>query len=257
MKKFSILFRGFSIFSILLLFVFNPLSNVSSEGPNIDLNCVRKLTIEGRADEIEEVCETEDIRYVYTEAPYSECETNALGSGACDIDTEKCLRNYDTQTETIVSFQCSQYVVDKTLCGPQCDPSNPNTQCEVANLLAFSTQVRNGGTPSLEYQCRDVNELQIFGVNMGPVDQAVAKIIRTTLTVIFVVTAVFMGFRILWVLWQISQRDQESFENAQKTLLNALIGLFLMISGIVVVQLLASQFGISGNIFEFTFNPSQ
>ncbi|HEX9804443.1 MAG TPA: hypothetical protein VGA67_02080 [Candidatus Dojkabacteria bacterium] len=248
------------ILSVFVSFSIKVLAQDDGE-TTLDLECVNRLISENRADEINDVCvgsARASVTVLY--APEAKCEEKGL---SCDPETQRCISLTETSSG-LIDHVCIPIYTDNSSC-TDCDPDE-GKRCLIANALAIQQQNflvdKDGnrippgpGSQTEEYQCVDDSNINIFGVNMGPLDIAVAKIVRTIFTVLLGFGGTFTGIRLVLALWGTTQRTTESYENVQKTVLGSLIGLLLSAGGIVLVQLLSSAFGISGNIFEFSFNP--
>lgn len=238
-------------------------TNPSYVSADSDKNGDFRLNIE----EVNDVCSfPADERYKVEFASYTKCKEAGL---TCDYTTHYCVQVTDTTLGGSIDYECDpngQLKIDPSKCGT-CDPLSqvcndpfsctPVQECKMMSQIAYYSAVANGRgfTPSI-WACQDKEQfINLFGLNMGPFDQAVLKIIRTILAGAFAIIGVWSGIVLVFAIWGTTQRTPESFEQIQKTVINALLGLVFMIAGFFVIQFLSGLFGISGNIFAFTYTP--
>lgn len=209
---------------------------------------------------------TDDLEFVFVRdqdcvdngPAFQSCADLARANGHIPNDY-RCLRTDDVTTFPPVSaYECKR-VHDST--GAQCldvdCTIDNNKRCTYVNLFAVEGDAGTVRADIQTWTCVDQDSLfnlNVFGVNMGPADVAMAKISRTAMTGFFVFFAILSTWRFINALWRTTtKREAEAFEDTQKEVRDAILGLIFAGAGIIVVQLFANLFGISGNIFEFTY----
>lgn len=104
----------------------------------------------------------------------------------------------------------------------------------------------------------DIKDTVFFDTNFdGSVDN-LAELIRMAFIVAFgliAVAAAFIGFYGMGV-YSTAGEDDEKVQKAQKAFKNALIGIAVSVFGILIIQVVALMFGISGGITDFSFDIS-
>lgn len=167
------------------------------------------------------------------------------------VETE-CEKGTEGYTCNIENFDSYLNIINDT--GQSFVPDGTSVFDPAADIRSPVAGVGPEFDSGVVFGCRaELSTVNFAGVNLGPPGIALAKIVRSGLTAFFAFVAIFFGFRLVYVFFQISQRNEEAYESAQKTMIDAVIGLILMAIGIVVIQVLSTLFGISGNIFEFSY----
>ncbi len=233
---------------VINVFLFFPTSTLAQD--TVDLECLKRKLFDSSV-----VCDPLPENVSVTVVDPSVCESTP-GYRSCNPE-ERCFRYYDS-LQGIDDIGCVK-VINATGCGSAC---GEDEQCVLVNALSGGIGPVTGMVPELsthnaEYNCVSNTEpgsLNIFGANVGPINQFVPKLLRTGLSVLLGFFGFYALWNIFWAIWDSTTgRSQEKYENAQKTVLNAFMGLFYVIIGLLAVQLLSNLFGISGNIFEFRY----
>jgi hypothetical protein len=172
-----------------------------------------------------------------------------------NLKTDICIQN----TSTIPAGLVKVTIIDPGKCATTC---NADEDCRLINPLVAYSYAPGGPAQTHVWMCvrkEDVGgslHIKMFGVDMGPPHVAIPKLLRTGFTIGLVFFGVYSMYQLFTAIWESATgRKAESYETAQKRVLSALIGVFWVIVGIILVQALASLFGVSGNIFDFNYVP--
>lgn len=240
---------GGFIFTIVVFLGFFAIHFSASAQETVDLECLKRQLFDPSV-----VCTSlpsgESVRVVED----SFCE--AMGGIRTKL-TERCIDYFDG-VDHIVRF----VVVEDAA---KCSCAN-SERCIMVNALSggifpvgFGPVAPFDITTAAEWSCVSALEpgnINILGADLGPLTQVIPKFLRTGFSVLLGFFGFYSLWNIFWAIWDSTTgRSQEKYENAQKTVLDAFMGLFYVIIALVVVQLISSLFGISGNIFEFSYEP--
>ena len=228
------------IFITLLLFLTFAKKSLAAD---VDLKCFKYKFVFSDLD-----CELEDSKdfsYQYQDQQF--CENHGL---SCDWDKEICYLKDDHKSGT-QTLSCLT-VLDSSKCSPACTGSD---QCRLVNPLA-SVSGKSEDWRCVKETVEEAFNLNLFGINFGPPDVAIAKLLRTMFSVVLAIS----GGRIAWVIFMAIwhgalDRKEESFEKSKKTMSDILQGLLWAGIGLVGIQAISTIFGISHNIFEFSYTP--
>lgn len=243
-------------FFIILLLSFALLTTigiekvVKAQSGVVDLECIQRQILDPSI-----VCETQtsNIRGVR----YVEDTICSVAGFTCDPDRERCIEYDEVQPAGTVAtkFGCKVIFEDPTFpdCvvnGVACNVSG-GKRCMLVNLYAFLDNPP--ATP--QYRCVDLKLVNIFGVDLGPLNIFLPKFIRLGFTMFFVLIGFVLAFQLFGALWSSSTAgaNDEAIQNAQKQIVNSLLGLFFIAVAVVVVQVLASLFGVTGSLFDFRY----
>lgn len=170
---------------------------------------------------------------------------------------------YAAGDRLIVDPKCIQY---KTLYQEPraCNDLCPESCVEAGNYCHYNT------TPQLDPVCTgrplDIFEandelagINIFGANFGPPEYALPLIIRLILFGVFSVMGLLSigyGFYGMYVR-STAQDSAEKVELSNKIYKNAILGVIISFSAVIIMQIIALLLGVSGSLFTFNLVPKQ
>jgi len=159
----------------------------------------------------------------------------------------------NSSTEYVVDPKCSAVsILDPTLCSIEC-----KKECvEDGRSCAYNNKnvcidIEDASVGEIE------NSVNFSGINLGPPETLVPTVSRILLTVAFAVIALATLFMAIYglIVRTTASESPEKIELSAKIFKNALIGLAISTVGILIVQVIATLFGISNGIFDFYLVP--
>jgi hypothetical protein len=212
----------------------------SGEGV-LELDCHRLKILDP-----ELICDTNtnnDFNYVYLSN--SKCNN-------CPTETHRCFEKQDIDGNALALPFCVEVVNSA-----RCSSCNEDEVCFYVNPLAVYDKttemdewIQQGNDPD-QWKCVDRETLNFLGIDFGSSEIAIPKLIRLILTFFFGLMGVAAGFILFSSLWTTSvSREEQQIEKAQKAATSAIIGVVIALVGVILVQIIASLFGITGDLFD-------